>query len=108
MTQDPLSHVASWISPTLDAGAARFMRADSSEERPATAEELAAIEFEGVDATACRLLYKGMTTQETIMFRLASDPSCEPIQSGWSADWFVSSVRVFTCQNWPATQCPQP
>jgi hypothetical protein len=71
MAQDPLSHVASWITPTLDAGAGSTV-ANSSEERPATAEEWAAVEFEAVDAKVCQLLYKGMTTQETIMLRLAS------------------------------------
>jgi hypothetical protein len=65
MSNDPVTAVASWISSTLDG-------ANSSEEKPATFEEAATIEFEAVDAEACQLLYKGMTTQETIMFQLAS------------------------------------
>jgi hypothetical protein len=60
MVQDPLSRVASWLTPK------------SSEEKPATAEELAAVEFEAIDAEDCQVLYEGMTTQETMMFRLAS------------------------------------
>jgi hypothetical protein len=45
MAQDPLSHVASWITPTLDTEAGSTP-ANSSIERPATAEEAATIEFE--------------------------------------------------------------
>jgi hypothetical protein len=74
MAQDPLSRVASWIALANTESEASLSptKSEPNEERPVTPEELAAIEFEAFDAKACQLLYKGMTTQETIMFRLAS------------------------------------